>query len=501
MEDFLPEEYKEKLSSFIQIPEEDIEIKVAPGSIIVTAIISAGDEQLAKVQDNLETLSSEDASDVLGVTVLTIKPITTLVDTDDAADTDVNTLSPVGERADSSTRSWLVYGLISAGLVLCLPMAMCYRRRRQKIRRRKAAAAVSSTAVSSATVSSAAPALKSSHSQTLSNGSKLMRSLSLVSSRSSHRDFFSDLSIVQEMREATKTREMSSSARKNADVVSTNRIDPIAPKIDSRETDMPDDKPYAIHRRLESRQSSTSRRGIRPNTLLPIPQALPPPTSDALGQAFQGGQFSIRRGTLDPPPSTRRQRVLKNGGRQPPMVTQRISDDSQQIPLESDHGAGIGVQLPEQPPSPTTSKDEEASHRVDEAGLNVDMQEKMTKQEPQLTSGLSPSDDLAPHSSSEHLRALHRRSTLMEDFSMVVTLAADDPTSLPGESSTSTTSSSTAPRRRWQSAISTVLTAQEEARMSASRAREAAAAARGASLPILSEGKVSSTGGRDIFFV
>ena len=183
------------------------------------------------------------------------------------------------------------------------------------------------------------------------------------------------------------------------------------------------------------------------------------------------------------------------------MVTQRDSDDSQQLPLESDHGAGIGLQLPEQPPSLTTSKDEEASHGVDEPGSNEDMHEKMPKQEPQLTSGLSPSDELAPHSSSEHLRALHRRSALMEDFSLIVTLAADDPTSLPGESSSSTTSSSTAPRRRWQSAISTVLTAQEEARMSASRAREAAAAARGASLPILAEGKASSTGGRDIFFV
>ena len=103
IETFLPAAFKTRLARFLMLAEEDIEVTAEAASLVVRATISAGSAGTHSLRDltsQLQTLSSDTASDVLGMRVLSIAPIKT---TSDAAATNAGAMQAV--RAEVSARA------------------------------------------------------------------------------------------------------------------------------------------------------------------------------------------------------------------------------------------------------------------------------------------------------------------------------------------------------------------------------------------------------------
>ena len=119
IETFMPEDFRKRLAGFVGLSEEQVEVKAAAASLVVTATIvanqggGAAGTSLKAVRERLQTLTAATASGVLGVRVLSIAPVRTVSDA-----TATNKAAMATVRAEVSTAASRAAAVITIAIVM-----------------------------------------------------------------------------------------------------------------------------------------------------------------------------------------------------------------------------------------------------------------------------------------------------------------------------------------------------------------------------------------------
>ena len=122
VEEFPATAFTEAMAGYLVIDLVRIRVQVEAASVLVTTTISAessdadASQRLTSISQQLESLDSATASEVLGVAILSIRNIS--LASSDAAEVNAVTESTLSREAKEGGRAALIYGVSGAGLLL-----------------------------------------------------------------------------------------------------------------------------------------------------------------------------------------------------------------------------------------------------------------------------------------------------------------------------------------------------------------------------------------------